>query len=96
MARYLTPDPNLPESDLTPEYLAKNVWLVGSPETVAEKLSEHHEESGGFGVSIGVCYDHSEDPEPFRRSLELMGKEVLPKVKHLTGEVGRPQAALAK
>lgn len=86
MTKHLAPDPDLPASDITVEYLAKNVWLVGSPDTVAEKLRAHYDEGGGFGTLVGVCYDHSEDPDPFRRSLELMGKEVLPRVKDLTGE----------
>ena len=65
---------------------AKNVWLVGSPDTVAEKLYAKHEEAGGFGYALCVCYDHSEDPEPFHRSLQLMGQEVLPRVNDLIGE----------
>jgi alkanesulfonate monooxygenase SsuD/methylene tetrahydromethanopterin reductase-like flavin-dependent oxidoreductase (luciferase family) len=83
MMKHLCPDPNVPESDITPEYLAKNVWLVGSPETVARKLRSHFEEAGGFGVTVGVVFDHSGDSEPLRRSLELMGREVLPRVKDL-------------
>jgi alkanesulfonate monooxygenase SsuD/methylene tetrahydromethanopterin reductase-like flavin-dependent oxidoreductase (luciferase family) len=86
MMKHLAPDSSVAESDITVEYLAKNVWLVGSPETVAAKLRAHYKEAGGFGTQLGIMADHSADPEPFRRSLELMAKEVLPRVKDLTGE----------
>jgi len=86
MDKHLVSDPNMPTSDITIDYLAKNVWLVGSPDTVAEKLYAKHEEAGGFGYALCVCYDHSEDPEPFHRSLQLMGQEVLPRVNDLIGE----------
>jgi alkanesulfonate monooxygenase SsuD/methylene tetrahydromethanopterin reductase-like flavin-dependent oxidoreductase (luciferase family) len=86
MGKHLTPDANLPEADLTPEYLAKHVWLVGTPETVEKKLRAHYKEAGGFGTALGIAFDYSENPEPFRRSLELMAREVMPRVKDLTGE----------
>jgi alkanesulfonate monooxygenase SsuD/methylene tetrahydromethanopterin reductase-like flavin-dependent oxidoreductase (luciferase family) len=83
MTKHLLPDPNLPESTATVEYFAKNVWLVGSPETVAEKLRAQYEMAGGFGTLMGHVFDHSTDPEPLRRSLELMATEVMPRVADL-------------
>jgi alkanesulfonate monooxygenase SsuD/methylene tetrahydromethanopterin reductase-like flavin-dependent oxidoreductase (luciferase family) len=76
-------DLDVPDSDVTPDYLAKTTWLVGSPETVAERLAEQYEDLGGFGTVLMSGYDYSEDPEPWRRSMELMATEVMPRLAHL-------------
>ena len=51
---YLKHDPDVPDSDVTPEYCARHNWLVGSPATVAEKLERVYEEVGGFGTLLRV------------------------------------------
>ena len=51
---YLKVDPNAADSDVTPEYCAKHNWLVGSPDTVAEKLAAMYDEVNGFGKLLGV------------------------------------------
>jgi alkanesulfonate monooxygenase SsuD/methylene tetrahydromethanopterin reductase-like flavin-dependent oxidoreductase (luciferase family) len=86
LIKHLLPDPTMAESDITPEYLARHVWLVGSPETVERKLRDHYAQTGGFGTQLGLTFDHSADPEPFRRSLELMGRVVIPRLSDLTGD----------
>jgi alkanesulfonate monooxygenase SsuD/methylene tetrahydromethanopterin reductase-like flavin-dependent oxidoreductase (luciferase family) len=79
----LAPDPSVSEDKITTEYLARNVWLVGSPETVARKLREHYNQAGGWGTLIGFAFDCSEDPEPWRRSMELMATDVMDRVRDL-------------
>jgi alkanesulfonate monooxygenase SsuD/methylene tetrahydromethanopterin reductase-like flavin-dependent oxidoreductase (luciferase family) len=76
-------DPGVADADVTPDYLSKTTWLVGSPETVAERLVEQYEDFGGFGTVLMSGYDYSEDPEPWRRSMELLTTEVMPRVAHL-------------
>ncbi len=71
------------EDDLSVEWLAENFWIIGSPDTVVTKLARMQEETGGFGTLITFSYDYIDDPEPWRRSLELLGKEVAPRVKDL-------------
>lgn len=71
--------------DVSLEYLAENMLMVGSVETVANRVAGLHEELGGFGVQLGWVHDYSDDPEPFRRHLELLGREVAPAVAELTG-----------
>ena len=39
-------DPELPDSAIDCEYLADNLWLVGSPETVAQRIDELQAASG--------------------------------------------------
>lgn len=70
-----------PGVDVTAEYLAKNRWIVGSPETVIEKLREEQEAAGGYGTLLTYNHDFSGDPEPYRRHLELLGTEVAPALK---------------
>lgn len=73
-------DPEVADADVTPEYLVDHGWLVGSPDTVAEKLAQMHEDLGGFGTLLMFTTDYSENPEPWRYSMELLATQVLPKV----------------
>jgi len=50
-----------PDSDVTVDYLADHVWIVGSPRTVIEKLSALRERVGKFGCLLQVVYDHIDD-----------------------------------
>ena len=82
--QYLKHEPSVPDSDVTPEYCAKHNWIIGSPSTVTEKIQRVHDEVGGFGHLLVFGFDYVEDSEAWRRSLELLAKEVLPKVRHLS------------
>lgn len=66
---------------LSLEYFAENHWLIGSPDTVIKKLERDLEVSGGFGTVISFTFDYLDKPEAFRRHLELLGTEVLPRIK---------------
>ena len=72
--------------DIDLEYILEHIWLVGSPETVAEKIRGLYEASGGFGVLLSMVLDHSDDREAWHRSMRLMNEEVMPLVADLTGE----------
>ena len=80
---FLKHEPNVPDSDISPEYCAQHNWLVGSPDTVAEKLQAMHDEVGGFGCLLVLGFDYADTPEPWLNSLRLLKEEVLPKVAHL-------------
>jgi alkanesulfonate monooxygenase SsuD/methylene tetrahydromethanopterin reductase-like flavin-dependent oxidoreductase (luciferase family) len=88
--QYLKHDQSVPDSDVTAEYCARHNWIVGSPSTVAEKIAKIHDEVGGFGQLLVFGFDYVENPKAWRHSLELLAKEVLPKVQHLT-----PRRAMA-
>ena len=62
----------MPNSDVTPEYCARHNWLVGSPETVAEKIERIYHEVGGFGRLLVFGFDYVENPQAWRHSLELI------------------------
>ena len=88
---YLKHDPDIADSDVTPEYCAKHNWLVGSPATVAEKLERIYHEAGGFGGLLVFGFDYVEQPEAWHNSLRLLMQEVAPRVAHLVP--GRKAAA---
>lgn len=79
-------DPDVPDADVTPEYLVDHGWLVGSPATVAEKLAQMYDDLGGFGTLLMFAYDGSEEAEAYKESMTLLAEEVLPRVRGLTPE----------
>ncbi len=70
-------DPDMPDSDVTVEYLANNIWIVGSPETVTEKLDKLRDEQGKFGTLLVVAHDWADRPRAIN-SLELLANKVRP------------------
>jgi alkanesulfonate monooxygenase SsuD/methylene tetrahydromethanopterin reductase-like flavin-dependent oxidoreductase (luciferase family) len=84
-------DESMPDSELTLDYLCDNVWLVGSPATVARKIRNLHAEVGGFG---GVLIGAVDEPDPtiWDRSMTLFAKDVMPQLVDL----GSPQPATAR
>lgn len=69
--------------DLPIDYLAREKWLVGSPDTVLKKLQQDLDVSGGFGTIIAFTYDYLDQPERYRRNFELLGKEVIPRIRNI-------------
>ena len=80
---YLKHDPDVADSDVDAAYCAKHNWLIGSPETVAERLEQVYDDCGGFGQILVFGFDYSENPEAWLNSLGLLQEQVLPKVQHL-------------
>ena len=74
--------PELPDEAVTVDYLMDNVWLVGDPSEVAEKIEELYEESGGFGTLLTITTD-SDDAGWDHESLRLLMEKVAPRVGHL-------------
>ncbi|MBS1881812.1 MAG: LLM class flavin-dependent oxidoreductase [Actinobacteria bacterium] len=71
-------DPGMDIEELTIEWLADNFWLIGSPETVAEKVRNLDAELGGVASILSFAFDYSEDAAAYRRSIELLAQEVMP------------------
>jgi alkanesulfonate monooxygenase SsuD/methylene tetrahydromethanopterin reductase-like flavin-dependent oxidoreductase (luciferase family) len=71
-------DPNVPDSDVTPEYLAEHSWLVGSPRTVRQKLADMYGESGGFGTLLVLTFDFQDEHEAWAESQQALIEEVMP------------------
>jgi len=79
---YFKADQNMPDSDVTLDYLADNTWIVGSPDEVAEKLRRLHHEVGGFGVLLTMGHEWKPKGK-WKESFALLKNEVLPKLKDL-------------
>ena len=75
-------DPAMPDEGLTREYLCDNVWIVGSPDTVATKLRALYDYVGGFGSIMPVAADWP-DERVWDRSMTLLAMEVMPKLADL-------------
>jgi alkanesulfonate monooxygenase SsuD/methylene tetrahydromethanopterin reductase-like flavin-dependent oxidoreductase (luciferase family) len=89
LGRLLTCDPSMAEEAVDPEYLADNLWLVGSPATVARRINDLQEQTGGFGYLLITSYDAVDEREPWKRSLRMLVDEVLPAC---AGSEGRPES----
>lgn len=63
------------------EFLVDNVFVVGSPDTVVDKLNTLFEKCGGWGTLQIESHDYYDDPAPWFHSLELVAKEVAPRIK---------------
>jgi 3,6-diketocamphane 1,6-monooxygenase len=68
-------------ADIGLDFLAEHVWICGSPDTVAAKLEEFQEQTGGFGTIMPYDYDYLDDAEAWNESTRLLAREVAPRVK---------------
>lgn len=73
-------DPDVPDSEVTVEYILRNSAMVGSVDTVAEKIERSAAAVGGFGTLLQLGADFSSNPGALRQSMELLANEVMPRV----------------
>jgi alkanesulfonate monooxygenase SsuD/methylene tetrahydromethanopterin reductase-like flavin-dependent oxidoreductase (luciferase family) len=59
--------------------MADNVWIVGSPDEVAEKLQALSDEVGGFGVLLAMGHEWL-PKDKWTHSTEMLINEVIPKL----------------
>jgi alkanesulfonate monooxygenase SsuD/methylene tetrahydromethanopterin reductase-like flavin-dependent oxidoreductase (luciferase family) len=83
---FLKDEDTPPDTEIDVEFCARNNWFVGSPATVAERIEKVYADVGGFGHILLFCFDYSETPDVWRRSMDLLANDVMPRVAHLTGE----------
>ena len=76
-------DADIPDEDVTPEYMLDNYWIVGDPDYCIEKIKEMYDQAGGFGTLLIQTDDWGNGNEQFYRSMELLANEVLPAVQDL-------------
>lgn len=85
-------DPEMPDEALTAEYMVDNIWVVGSPDTVTEKLHTLYDDVGGFGTVLQIGYDW--DPnERWVNCMNLFSQEVMPNLKDLVPEAAAEAVA---
>ncbi|MDA1188850.1 MAG: LLM class flavin-dependent oxidoreductase [Chloroflexi bacterium] len=83
----LKKDPNMADSDVTPEYMMDHVWMVGSPDDVAKQIRDLYEYVGGFGVLVTVGHEWK-PADKWRHSHELLVNEVMPQLADLVPTPG--------
>jgi alkanesulfonate monooxygenase SsuD/methylene tetrahydromethanopterin reductase-like flavin-dependent oxidoreductase (luciferase family) len=71
-------DAAVSDADVTPEYLVDHGWLVGSPQTVTDKLRQMYDDIGGFGCLLVLTFDHLDDRDGWANSQRLLAEEVMP------------------
>jgi len=72
-------DPAMPDARVTLEYLCDNIWIVGSPETVAAKVAALDEAVGGFGTLLVIAHEW-QPRAAWERSMALLKEQVLPRL----------------
>jgi alkanesulfonate monooxygenase SsuD/methylene tetrahydromethanopterin reductase-like flavin-dependent oxidoreductase (luciferase family) len=79
IAEAMTEGTGLSVSDVTPEFLADHFWIVGSPETVREKMEKWiHDLGGGFGTLLLYSYDYIDNRIPYEESMRRLAQEIVP------------------
>jgi 3,6-diketocamphane 1,6-monooxygenase len=73
-------DHGIDTADADLEFLVDKVFVVGSPDTVVEKLNALFEQCGGWGTLQIESHDYYDDPGEWFYSLELCAREVAPRV----------------
>jgi alkanesulfonate monooxygenase SsuD/methylene tetrahydromethanopterin reductase-like flavin-dependent oxidoreductase (luciferase family) len=79
----LKTNPSMPDDAVNAEFLLERTWIVGDPDECARKLRELYEQVGGFGHLLMLVYDW-EPRQKMLTSLELLAKEVMPKLADLS------------
>jgi hypothetical protein len=72
-------DRNMPDSDVTVDFVLRNLVICGSVETVVRELFAFRSQTGDFGTLLYAGHDWV-DPVLGKRSMELMAREVMPRL----------------
>jgi len=72
-------DPACADSDLDLERCLERLVITGTPQMVADQILDFRQDVGEFGTLLYTGHDWVE-PGPARRSMELMAREVMPRV----------------
>jgi alkanesulfonate monooxygenase SsuD/methylene tetrahydromethanopterin reductase-like flavin-dependent oxidoreductase (luciferase family) len=78
-ANIFKPDPDMPDSAVTTDFLVERLVIAGTVQQVVERLLEFHDTVGEFGTLL-YCGIDWVDPRLARRSMELMAHKVMPEV----------------
>src|SRR5262245_19980876 len=73
------PHPDMPDEDVTFDYIFDNVVIRGSVNRVVDRILELHDQVGDFGTLL-YCGKDWADPQLGRKSMELMAEKVMPAV----------------
>ena len=77
--------PDMPDEDITFDYIFNNVVIRGSVNRVVDRILELYEQIGDFGTLL-YCGKDWADPALGRKSMELMAEKVMPAVNAALGK----------
>lgn len=72
-------DKNMSDSDVTPDYMIDNLWIVGSPDDVVEQIRDLYHHVGGFGYLLVMGHEWK-PKDKWQNSMQLLVEEVMPKL----------------
>lgn len=75
----LKPDPDMPDEALTVDAVKRALVITGSPRRVLDQLVTLRDEIGHFGTLLVAGHDWDR-PKLWRRSMELLATEVVPRL----------------
>jgi alkanesulfonate monooxygenase SsuD/methylene tetrahydromethanopterin reductase-like flavin-dependent oxidoreductase (luciferase family) len=71
--------PGQSDAECSPQRCLERLVITGTPESVAEQILAFRRSVGAFGTLLYTGHDWS-DPALARRSMELMAREVIPRI----------------
>lgn len=77
MLSVLKGDPEMPDEDVTVEYMLKNLCIIGDKEECLRRLHGLWEETGGFGTLLMIAHDW-DDKERWLACMETLANEIVP------------------
>jgi alkanesulfonate monooxygenase SsuD/methylene tetrahydromethanopterin reductase-like flavin-dependent oxidoreductase (luciferase family) len=83
--------PGQPDSELVLERCLERLVIAGTPDSVADQILAFRREVGQFGTLLYTGHDWVE-PALARRSMELMAREVIPRVNKALGPTSASRA----
>ncbi len=70
-------DPEMPDEDVTLEYILSKLCIIGTKDECVRRLQELYEETGGFGTLLMIAHDW-DDKERWLACMETLANEVVP------------------
>ncbi len=72
-------DPGMADADVTPEYVLRQLCVIGDAESCTRQLRALRETTGGFGTLLMLAHDW-DDKAKWQRSMQRLAREVLPAI----------------
>jgi alkanesulfonate monooxygenase SsuD/methylene tetrahydromethanopterin reductase-like flavin-dependent oxidoreductase (luciferase family) len=77
MLSVLKNDPDMPDDDVTLEYMLKSSCIIGDKDECLRQLHQLYEETGGFGTLLMIAHDW-DDKERWLACMETLANEIVP------------------
>ena len=72
-------DPDVPDEEVTPEYLIRNLCIIGDVPSCVDQLQGLWETTGGFDTLLMIAHDWDDRPL-WERSMDLLANQVVPQL----------------